>query len=343
MPSYATSRSLLYRARNRVLNLIEDRAFVVLPLPKLLPDLLEPLDMAQAKPTEPSLLLVGDVDYDVDPGKPQLLTDARQAGLTSRAGPFKAWGPLSGTCTEIANIRDSFEQRFAGSKVTVLRKAKATEATLRERVPQHSHLHLATHGFFAPKEIKSALAPAPNEKFLPGDLFQHQGVTGWHPGLLSGLVLAGANQNSELDKDDGILTALEVAPLDMSNVELAVLSACETGLGEVAGGEGLLSLQRAFQTAGARTVVASLWRVNDTATQMLMTRFYENLWNKERPTSKLESLRQAQIWMLREVPKDPKLMGKLRGVEFVDKDRPPKDEPLFPKYWAGFVLSCDWR
>ena len=104
---------------------------------------------------------------------------------------------------------------------------------------------------------------------------------GFHPGALSGIVLAGANRGAtHIDESDGILTALEVAELDLSAAHLVVMSACETGLGRAAGGEGLLSLQRAMQIAGARSVVASLWEVEDQASARLMTRFYER-WNPQ--------------------------------------------------------------
>src|SRR5262249_17420752 len=153
---------------------------------------------------------------------------------------------------------------------------------------------LATHGFFAPPTLTSALAPDARVSggLAPLGLLEREGVAGWHPGLLSGLVLAGANQPPQPDRDDGILTALEITELDLSGVELTVLAACETGLGRVAGGEGLLGLQRAFQAAGARSVIASLWAVNDEGTRQLMERFYENLW--QRRLSRLEALREAQ-------------------------------------------------
>ena len=87
---------------------------------------------------------------------------------------------------------------------------------------------------------------------------------------------------------------------------------CETGLGETAGGEGVLGLQRAFQIAGARTTVTSLWKVDDAATQKLMERFYERFWDKNLGT--LEALREAQLWMLNE--------GPARGVMRLEDARP---------------------
>jgi len=108
------------------------------------------------------------------------------------------------------------------------------------------------------------------------------------------------------------------------------LSACETGLGEVAGGEGLLGLQRAFQVAGARSVVASLWKVPDIQTQNLMARFYENLWRKG--LTPRAALRAAQLEMLRE--------GHRRSIVPLPADA-PKPDRVPPFYWAAFVLSTD--
>src|SRR5439155_18188593 len=128
-------------------------------------------------------------------------------------------------------------------------------------------------------------------------------VTERSPLILAGVVLAGANRPQKLNEwgapigDDGILTGEEVAALDLAGTELVVLSACETGVGEVAGGEGVFSLQRAFHLAGARTVIGSLWKVNDEATEALMVAFYQNLWQKK--LGKLEALRQAQLALLR--------------------------------------------
>ena len=98
------------------------------------------------------------------------------------------------------------------------------------------------------------------------------------PGLLSGVVLAGANARRSGPGEDGILTAEEVIWLDLGGCELVTLSACETGLGVEQHGEQLLGLRRALRIAGARATVTSLWKIDDEATQNLMTAFYENLW-----------------------------------------------------------------
>src|SRR5205085_1996947 len=129
---------------------------------------------------------------------------------------------------------------------------------------------------------------------------------------------------------------------------LAVLSACETGLGKVAGGEGVLGLQRAFQAAGARSLVVSLWKVNDAATAVLMDQFYANLWQKG--LSRLEALRQAQLSVLRQPPAWLAQRAKELGVRGIE-DEPVAVGPVKgqastarrcpPVLWAAFVLSGD--
>jgi CHAT domain-containing protein len=153
--------------------------------------------------------------------------------------------------------------------------------------------------------------------------------------LLSGIVLAGANQEPKEGEEDGILTALEVSEMELPKLELVVLSACETGLGKSAGGEGLLGLQRAFAVAGARAVVASLWSVDDTATQVLMAEFYARAWDTKKIISRAEALRQAQLYLLKK--------GIGRGLAKKDEKLPRGETRLPPRYWAAFVLSGDWR
>ena len=158
-------------------------------------------------------------------------------------------------------------------------------------------------------------------------------VVGYNPGLLSGLALTGANLEPSSRDDDGILTAQEIGVLDLSGVDTVVLSACDTGLGETAGGEGLLGVQRAFQTAGARTTVASLWKVDDLVTRFLMERFYRNLWEKD--MSRLDALREAQLYVL----KHPE---EIRGGDALS-NQDKAQARTSPRYWAAFALSGDWR
>ena len=269
-----------------------------------------------------NLLAVGDVAYDAEPGSGSLLAKTALRGKNTLK-----WNPLEGTRAEVVAIRDSFEQKFPDAKSMQLRKAQATEEAFRQQAPKANFLHIATHGFF----VEAAPLTTGSKNSAKID----------NPGLQSGLVLAGANQPIQAGLDDGILTASEVAELDLTGVEQAVLSACETGLGKSLAGEGLLGLQRAFQLAGARTVVASMWKVPDLATKELMTRYYENIWEKK--MGKLEALREAQLWMLKE--------GKKRGIdaETVDTKNAPKPavvetgNRMPPLYWGAWVLSGAWN
>ena len=315
--------------------LLEERAIALLPA-QLLPELMKPADDRPGS-TE-GLLVVGDVNYGADPGSANPTGISRAAAAD--AGARLQFGPLAATGLEIAAVGALFARRHPAAPVLELRGDRATEEVFRRQAGRHRWLHLATHGFFNPLTLRPALgSPAVGAGAGP---FGGQGVVGFHPGLLSGLVLTGGNRQPEPGQDDGILTALEVAELDLMDVDLVVLSASDTGLGPIAPGEGSLGFVRAFQVAGVRSVVASLWKVNDTATQVLMERFYANLWQKK--MEKLEALREAQLWMLREGQQ-------WRPTTMEDRGLVPLDEPQFsdksgrlrPFFWAAFVLSGDWR
>jgi CHAT domain-containing protein len=167
--------------------------------------------------------------------------------------------------------------------------------------------------------------------------------------MLSGIAFAGANRPFRADREDGILTALEALQLDLSGTELLVLSACESSLGIRTQGEGLLGLQRAFQVAGARSLISSLWQVGDAPTAALMEEFYANLWERRLP--RIEALQQAQIALLRRY--DLRQQRLRRGGEADRPETPvaaprkeetrPPAQAIPPRYWAAFVLSGDWR
>jgi CHAT domain-containing protein len=144
-----------------------------------------------------------------------------------------------------------------------------------------------------------------------------------NPLLLTGLALAGANRRSaaRLDEDDGILTGEEVASLNLNGVEWAVLSACDTGLGEIRAGEGVFGLRRAFQVAGARTVIMSLWSVDDQATRAWMRALYDARFRRGLSTA--DAVHTASVTVLR--------------------DRRAKGQSTLPFYWAAFVAAGDWR
>ena len=162
---------------------------------------------------------------------------------------------------------------------------------------------------------------------------------------MTGLVFAGANNPKTPGR--GILTGEQLVDLDLSGLELAVLSACETGLGDMAGGEGTFGLQRAFHYAGTRDVVASLWKVPDAPTAALMALFYRNLWDKN--FTPMEALRQAQLELYRNPGKIGELAKGFRGkFEVVPgagetEIQPTKDGTAHPLLWAAFTLSGPGR
>jgi CHAT domain-containing protein len=135
--------------------------------------------------------------------------------------------------------------------------------------------------------------------------------------------MAGANRRAAAgpEEDDGILTAEEVASLNLEGTEWAVLSACDTGLGEFKAGEGVLGLRRAFQIAGARTVIMSLWSVDDQATRVWMRALYDGRLNKRLNTA--DAVREASLAVLR--------ARRSSGLS------------THPFYWAAFVAAGDWH
>jgi len=287
--------------------LIEDVALAVAPVPSAIADLVRPVKKEDR--LAPTLLVAGGLRYDGDDKAPPAGADDRSGPRSGRMG-FQA---LPATRAEMLSVRGSFENLFKAGTTAALSEGDATKAAVRKALASVRYAHLATHGFFAGEEA---------------------GAADWHPLLLSGLALSDANRDPKPGEEDGILTALEVSEMDLTKLELAVLSACETGLGKVAGGEGILGMQRAFQIAGARSVIGSLWKVDDKATQHLMTELYAAAWDTRKIISRAEALRAAQLAMLKD--------GVRRGMARED-DLKKGSGRAPPYYWAAFVLSGDWR
>ena len=248
-----------------------------------------------------------------------------KVSILMRGGVWsRGFSPLPYTGMEARGVAQLHEEVFedAGAR-QVLEKRKASREALEEVAPRARWLHIATHGWFAPESIRSWVDPEPiDEKTglgvrLSGD----EQVRGLSPMLLCGLALAGANlPENAVGRVPGLVTAQELSALDLTNCELVVLSACDTNVGEQRAGQGVASLQKALQMAGARSVITSLWKVPDEATKELMLDFYRRLWVERKP--KGQALWEAKM--------------RLRGA---------KDERGEPKYtlrdWAAWVLTGD--
>jgi CHAT domain-containing protein/tetratricopeptide (TPR) repeat protein len=237
-----------------------------------------------------------------------------------------SFSPLKGTLEEVRELsglwRTSGTPDDAGARVLV--GHDASEATFKKEARRYRVLHLATHGFFLEDTCSFAAAGTRGVGGLANASIARNAVTPpENPLLLSGLALAGANRRRTAapDEDDGVLTAQEVASLDLGGVEWAVLSACATGVGQVKTGEGVLGLRRAFQVAGAHTVIMSLWSVDDEATRQWMRALYHERLQKRLDTA--AAMREASLTILRE--------------------RRAKGLSTLPFYWAAFVAAGDWR
>lgn len=226
--------------------------------------------------------------------------NATLLGFPDYGGPSLA--PLPGTKVEIESIAQLL--KTSGYQLNVLTQAVATEAKLKA-VKGPELLHIATHGYFL-EDVQTSGSAFGVSMENAND----------NPLLRSGIMLAGAARTISgavtpnlVSNDNGVLTAYEAMNMNLEGTQLIVLSACETGLGDVKAGEGVYGLQRAFLVAGAEAMIMSLWKVDDAATQQLMRSFYAN-WIKLR--NKQKAFKQAQL----------QLMGKYKD----------------PYYWGAFVI-----
>lgn len=219
--------------------------------------------------------------------------------VSVRSGPGGLlFPPLRQTHYEAENIGVLFEELHDEESVVLL-KEHASKDSLRDHATRSRWLHVATHGYFLPESVRSTVDKDPAAQDLWSPMSTEELVAGLAPKTLCGLALAGANRGRDsLGRLPGILTAEELAGWDLSNCELAVLSACETYVGIRRAGQGIQSLQSALHLAGARSSITSLWKVDDEWTRKLMEEVYTRLWVHHEP--KAEALWKAKMALRRQ-------------------------------------------
>jgi CHAT domain-containing protein len=255
----------------------------------------------------------------------EAIRSQREGDHALRASQGKSFKQLPGTRIEVNALGQLFD------KPLVLLGADASEQRLdelakKDELRHYRYLHFATHG-----DVNDAIA------------------------LDSALILSQNNLPDPVQQMlahqhiyDGRLTAGEIVERWKLDADLVVLSACQTGLGQQAGGEGYLGFAQALFLAGARSLVVSLWKVDDTATALLMTRFYQNLLGKrsglQKPMPKAEALAEAKRW-LRTLPADEVARlktGLPRDINEVQGPPPDTAKSIHtyehPYYWASFIL-----
>jgi CHAT domain-containing protein/tetratricopeptide (TPR) repeat protein len=227
--------------------------------------------------------------------QPKRSPELDRGGLTFRQ--------LTGTALEAQDLKALLKL----DETSVLQRREASESNLK-RFKSPRILHIASHGFFlSDQELTAEIKRRSSSSTTL--------ATSENPLLRSGIALAGANERNSGD-DDGILTALEATQLDLSGTELVVLSACDTGVGEIQNGEGVYGLRRALALAGAQTQVTSLWKVSDDVTRNLMVDYYRRLQQGEGRSAALRSTQRAM----------------LGNKAFAH-----------PYYWASFIPIGNWK
>ena len=257
----------------------------------------------ETKPYDQTAVLFGGIQFDRDSS--ELSNEQTFASRSATALNLQLadatmrgenWSYLPGTDREVKAIDGIM--RTSGIKTELLSAHEATEEAFEligKEKPAPRILHIATHGYFFPDRSNFDKSGEVHDSATKEDAHGQVGsktasrkestqepVFKWsdHPMLRSGLILAGGNSSWQGTaprdgREDGILTAYEISQMDLSNTELVVLSACETGLGEIHRNEGVFGLQRAFKIAGVKYMIMSLWQVPDKQTSLLMTTFYK--------------------------------------------------------------------
>lgn len=288
-------------------------------------DLVRLNDAPKAHATE--LLALGDPDFDATVDVRRSVT-ARTALAAVPWQGYRSGSPFQSACSdsllnrvprlygtddEIQRLTRLWNGTSKDSAISLLRR-QASEENFKALAPGKKVIHVSTHGFFESfdcfKERMGMNGAAAS------DVFEE------NPLLGSGLLLAGCNRRDELedrtDVEDGILTAEEVSAMNLSGTKCVVLSACVSGLGEIKGGEGVYGLRRAFQLAGARSVVSSLWPISDQTAERFVSSLYSNF-DKPLPVS----MQIAATSYLRDMRK--------RGMS------------VHPFAWGAFISTGDWR
>ncbi len=251
------------------------------------------------------MLLVANPAFNREPALASAASGFRGAATGCDAYRNLHFDPLPGAAREASSVSAIWRQ--SGGAALSLIGTSARKSSVLDQAAGKRVLHLATHGFFL-GGCGSASAASP-------------GASGGmeNPLLLSGLALAGANEGKRAG--EGILTAEEIASMKLDGLEWVVLSACDTALGEIQAGEGVFGLRRAFQLAGAGTVIMSLWQVDDNSSRLWMEELYRAHFLRGAATS--EAVRTATLSVL--------------------AHRRATHLSTHPLYWAGFLASGEWR